>query len=184
MAAKNSNLTGVEKFFEDNEIIVSKTDLKGRITYSNDIFQRVSGFSEAELLGQPHSIIRHPHMPRCVFKLLWDTLSGGQEIFAYVLNRCKNGDHYWVFAHVTPSFDNEGNIISFHSSRRVPDRRVVDDAIAPLYQALLQEEQSHSSAKEGMASSFQMVLKVLEDNKMEYDEFIFSLSGSDQKKAG
>ncbi len=184
MATKNLSLTGVERFFGDDEIIVSKTDLKGRITYSNDIFQSVAGFSEAELLGQPHSIIRHPHMPRSVFKLLWDTLSAGNEIFAYVINRCKNGDHYWVFAHVTPSFDDEGNIISFHSSRRVPDRNVVEGAIAPLYQALLQEEQSHSSAKDGMASSFQMVLKVLEDNKMDYDEFIFSLSGSDQKKAG
>ena len=93
-----------ESPFDENEIIVSKTDTRGRITYANDVFSRVSRFGVAELLGAPHSIIRHPDMPRCVFKLLWDTIQAKQEIFAYVVNMAKNGDHYWVFAHVTPSF--------------------------------------------------------------------------------
>ena len=99
------HLTGVERFFDKDEIIVSKTDLKGRMTYCNDVFLRIAGYTEQELLGQPHSIIRHPDMPRCVFKLLWDTIGAGKEIFAYVINRAKNGDHYWVLAHVTPSRD-------------------------------------------------------------------------------
>jgi PAS domain S-box-containing protein len=101
--SKAVHLTGVERTFVENEIIVSKTDLKGRITYANDVFIKLAGFTETELLGQPHSIIRHPEMPRCVFKLLWDTIAEGGEIFAYVVNRSKNGDHYWVFAHVTPT---------------------------------------------------------------------------------
>ena len=100
--------TGKERYFEKTELIVSKTDLKGRMLYVNDVFMRISGFNEKELLGQPHSMIRNPQMPRCVFKLLWDTLEAKKEIFAYVVNICKNGDHYWVLAHVTPSFD--GNI--------------------------------------------------------------------------
>src|SRR5580704_8741733 len=91
--------TGRERTFPEDEIIASKTDVKGVITYANRTFMEVSLYSEEELLGQPHSIVRHPDMPRCVFKLLWDTIQKGDEIFAYVKNMCKNGDFYWVFAH-------------------------------------------------------------------------------------
>jgi PAS domain S-box-containing protein len=87
-------LTGVARTFPDTEIIVSKTDTKGRLTYVNDVFSDVSGYTEAEVLGDPHSLVRHPDMPRCVFKLLWQTIEAGDEIFAYVNNRAKNGDHY------------------------------------------------------------------------------------------
>jgi PAS domain S-box-containing protein len=76
--------TGVECFFPEDEIIVSKTDLKGLITYANHTFLSIAGYTEEEVLGQPHNIIRHPDMPRCVFKLLWDTLKLRREIFAYV----------------------------------------------------------------------------------------------------
>ena len=172
---KNLSLTGVERFFKPNEVIVSKTDLKGRITYANEIFQRIAGYTEQELLGQPHSIVRHPAMPRCVFKLLWDTLEAGEEIFAYVINRARNGDHYWVFAHVTPSFDEQGNIISYHSSRRVPRRDVVEGVITPLYKQLLDAENSFDNSKEGMAVSFQAVLDLLNEKGVSYDELIFSL---------
>ncbi|MEO1982112.1 MAG: PAS domain-containing protein, partial [Fuerstiella sp.] len=133
--------TGRERTFREDEIIVSKTDLKGIITYTNQVFARVAGYSEQELLGQPHNLIRHPDMPRCVFKLLWDTISQGNEIFAYVINLCRNGDHYWVLAHVTPSFDAAGKITGYHSSRRVPERAAVDKAI-PIYELLLKEENS------------------------------------------
>jgi PAS domain S-box len=110
MARSGVNLTGVERTFGTDEIIVSKTDPKGRIIYANEVFLRLAGYAESEIIGQPHSIIRHPDMPRCVFKLLWDTVQSGNEIFAYVVNRSKNGDHYWVLAHVTPTFDGQGNM--------------------------------------------------------------------------
>ena len=125
--------TEVERTFKENEIIVSKTDLKGIITYANRTFLEVAMYSEEEVLGQPHSMIRHPDMPRCVFKFLWDTIASGKEIFAYVKNMAKNGDHYWVFAHVTPTFDSEGKIIGYHSNRRCPERnqvRIFDDLFA------------------------------------------------------
>ena len=114
--------TGVERFFPEDEVIVSKTDFKGRITYANETFLNIAGFTEDEILGQPHSIIRHPDMPRCVFKLLWDTIKARSEIFAYVLNMAKNGDHYWVFAHVTPTFDASGknHRLSFEPPRSRP----------------------------------------------------------------
>ena len=139
-AVPKDSVTGVERFFDDDEIIVSKTNLKGHITYANRVFLRLADYAEQDVLGQPHSIIRHPDMPRCVFKLLWDTLQKGEEIFAYVVNRSKNGDHYWVLAHVTPSFDEAGKIIGYHSNRRVPDRTVLESTIIPLYKSLLDEE--------------------------------------------
>ena len=168
-------LTGVERFFDDDELIVTKTDLKGRISYCNDVFIRLAGFSEQECLGQPHSIIRHPDMPRCVFGLLWDTIHAGQEIFAYVINRSKNGDHYWVNAHVTPSHDSSGKMIGYHSNRRVPDRNIVDKAIIPLYRDLLAEEQRHANRKDGQQAGTEMVVKLLQDNNMQYDEFVAGL---------
>ena len=131
------HITGHERFFDPTEPIVSKTDTKGRITYANAVFRHIADYSEEELLGAPHSILRHPDMPRCVFKLLWDTISTGNEIFAYVINRAKNGDHYWVFAHVTPSFDKTGKIISYHSSRRVPRRDAIDKKSFPFTAAYL-----------------------------------------------
>ena len=167
--------SGQERFFEPHELIVSKTDTSGKITYANEVFQRLAGLSETELLGAPHSIIRHPDMPRCVFKLLWDTLSAGREIFAYVINMAVNGDHYWVFAHVTPSFDGAGRIVGYHSNRRVPDHSVVDNVIAPLYRALCEEEARHSDRKAGMAAAGAMLAKILEDKETTYDAFILSL---------
>lgn len=168
-------ISGVEKFFSDNEIIVSKTDLTGRMTYCNDVFIRVSGYSEDECIGKQHSLIRHPAMPRSIFKLLWDTLNNGQEIFAYVVNRCKNGDFYWVNAHVTPSRDSLGNIIGYHSNRRTPDAAIVKNTIEPLYAKLLQIEQSHDNRKEGLAAASAAIRELLSQSGMEYDEFFASL---------
>jgi len=167
-------LTGVERHFDEDEIIVSKTDPRGRMTYVNDVFLEVSGYTEDELIGQPHSMIRHPEMPRCIFKLLWDTIAGGQELFAYVNNRAKNGDNYWVFAHVTPTFDAAGAIVGYHSSRRCPKREQIAQ-IAPLYAALLAEEQRHDDRKIGMQSAYQRLLDTLAKKGIGYDEFVFSL---------
>lgn len=168
-------LTGQERFFDQGEVIVSKTDLKGRITYANRVFLRIAGYQENEIIGMPHSIIRHPDMPRCVFKLLWDTLEAKKEIFAYVVNKSKNGDHYWVLAHVTPSFDGAGNVNGYHSNRRVPDRRIVNDVIVPLYKSLLEIERSRENRKEGMSDSYKRLAGILAQKGVDYDELVFSL---------
>lgn len=173
--ASETAVTGNERFFGDDEIIVSKTDLKGRVTYANEVFLRVAGYTEDEILGQPHSLIRHPDMPRCVFKLLWDTIATGSEIFAYVINKAKNGDHYWVLAHVTPSYDTNSQIIGYHSSRRVPNREIVTGTIIPLYKTLLEEENRHTSRKEGMESASAMVGNLLAQHGVPYDEFVATL---------
>lgn len=166
--------TNREVTFGEDEIIVSKTDLKGRITYANDIFLKVAGFSEAEVLGQPHSLVRHPDMPRCVFKFLWDTIAAKSEIFAYVKNMAKNGDYYWVLAHVTPSMNDRDEIIGYHSNRRVPERTALEK-VEPIYAALLAEEQRHSNAKDGMNAGFKMLVDTVKSTGMSYEEFVFTL---------
>lgn len=174
MAKDDVFLSGVERKFGADEIIVSKTDPKGRIIYGNEVFLRLAGYAEKEIIGQPHNVIRHPDMPRCVFKLLWDTIEAGQEIFAYVVNRAKNGDHYWVFAHVTPTFDAGGRIVSYHSNRRSPRPEAIAK-VESLYKELLAIERSHADRKAGMDAAFQALLGKLQTLRVPYDEFVFSL---------
>lgn len=167
--------TDVEVFFDPDDIIVSKTDLKGRITYANKTFCAIAGYRERELLGQPHSILRHPDMPRSVFKLLWDTLNEGREIFAYVKNMTKRGDFYWVFAHVTPSYDAARQVIGFHSNRRVPNRKIVEQVITPLYADLLREEHAWRNGKEALQRGHQRLVDLVKAKGMSYDQLILSL---------
>lgn len=174
MAKYTVSPTGRARSFGRDEIIVSKTDLKGRITYCNDVFRTIAGYTERELLGQPHSIIRHPDMPRCVFKLLWDTISARGEIFAYVKNMARNGDHYWVLAHVTPSVDAGGTIVGYHSSRRCPDPSAVA-AVERLYADLRAIEERPDSRKDGMAAAHDHLVGVLQGKGVSYDRFVLSL---------
>ena len=92
--------TNVERKLPEDVFIVSKSDLEGNVTYCNRALMNVSGYSEPELLGKQHSQLRHPDMPRSMFKLMWEEISAGNEYFVYVKNLCKNGDHYWVFDNV------------------------------------------------------------------------------------
>lgn len=155
--------------FGEEEFIVSKTDLSGKITYGNALFIKMSGYDEFELLGQPHNILRHEDMPAIVFKLLWNRIKAGKEIFAYVKNKTKNGDYYWVFAHATPSFNTNREITNFHSVRRKPSEKALN-VIKPLYATLLQHEK-----RGGISASETALNQILKEKGMSYDEFIFSL---------
>lgn len=165
--------TGIERFFGDDEIIVSKTDTHGKITYANDVFLRVSGYDEGQLLGRPHSILRHPDMPRSVFALMWETILGGREIFAYVKNLASNGDHYWVFAHVTPTFGGQGEIVGFHSNRRTPDRKALP-TIQTLYSELCEVER-RTAPTEAVGAGRRLFTNKLEEWGTPYDVLMFSL---------
>ena len=167
-------LTGRERFLGENDLIVSKTDLKGRILYANRHFLDISGFSEAELLGTPHSILRHPSMPRAVFHLLWQRIAAGHEVFAYVVNLCRDGDHYWVFAHVTPSFDSSEQIIGYHSNRRAP-RRDALPAIEELYGRLLAIEREARDRRTGLERSGAELDRLLAARGIGYDTFVSTL---------
>lgn len=176
-------LTGKERTFAPDDIIVSKTDRFGRITYANRVFCEVAQYREEELIGKPHSIVRHPDMPRCVFQVLWDTIRAGREIFAYVLNRASSGDHYWVFAHVTPTLDASGQITGYHSSRRCPNRRSIA-AVKPLYAELVKLERSHSDPRAALTASIEALTGKLKSLGVSYDEFVFSLPTEIESAAG
>ncbi|HMV53362.1 MAG TPA: PAS domain-containing protein [Rhodocyclaceae bacterium] len=165
--------TSVERVMREDDFIVSKTNRKGIITYGNPIFIEFSGYSEAELLGSQHNIIRHPDMPRSAFKLVWDTIETGKEMFAYVKNMSRDGGFYWVFAHITPDLDASGNIVGYTSVRRCPKRSAIDK-IEPVYRQMLQAERA-AGAREAMTAGTRVLLDLLEKTGMGYEELVFSL---------
>jgi len=165
--------SGKEKVMRENDFIVSKTDTKGIITYGNRIFIEFSGYDENELIGTQHNIIRHPDMPRAAFKLLWDTIAQGKEISAYVKNMAKDGSFYWVFANVTPDFDERGNICGYFSVRRKPKAEAVK-VVSGLYQAMLEAEQK-AGARDAIAASTKILVNLLTEKNISYDELILSL---------
>lgn len=123
----NLPVTNTEHMLKEGTSLVSKTDTKGRITYMNPAFMEMSGFSEDELMGAPHNIIRHPDMPEEAFADMWQTLKSGLPWTGIVKNRCKNGDYYWVRANVTPVRE-DGQIVGHMSVRNKPSAEQVAGA--------------------------------------------------------
>jgi len=162
-----------ERVMREDDFLVSKTDLKGRITYGNRIFIEFSGYSEKELLGAQHNIVRHPDMPRGVFQFLWDTIQARQECFAYVKNMSKDGGFYWVFANVTPSYDAHGQIEGYFSVRRKPLPQAVG-IVDVLYHQMLELERK-VGPKEACEASIGLLTRVLEEKGMSYETFILSI---------
>jgi PAS domain S-box-containing protein len=162
-----------ERVMRDGDFIISKTDLKGRITYCNRIFIEFSGFSEQELLGAQHNIVRHPDMPRGVFKFLWDTVQAQKECFAYVKNMSRDGAYYWVFANITPNLDASGVAEGYFSVRRKPAKGAVA-AMSDLYQSMLAEER-RAGPKDACAASLALLTQVLSQKGVSYEKFILSL---------
>ncbi|MDD5028877.1 MAG: PAS domain-containing protein [Rhodoferax sp.] len=162
-----------ERLMRDDDFIVSKTDLKGRITYCNRIFVEFSGYAENELLGAQHNIVRHPDMPRGVFKFLWDTLEAKKECFAYVKNMSKNGDFYWVFANVTPDLDAQGNVLGYFSVRRKAQPKAIA-VVTDVYKAMLVEEQ-RAGPKDACEASLALLGSVLNQKGVSYEQLILSL---------
>lgn len=130
--------TDRETLFPTGELIVSQTDTEGRITMCNEAFVHMSGFAREELIGQPHSILRHPDMPRAAFADLWETVSAGRRWTGYVKNLRKDGGYYWVYATVIPKV-RHGEIVGHTSVRREPSRTKVNEAIA-LYEGMRMSE--------------------------------------------
>lgn len=175
MRNQDLSLTGKELTLDPGDLIVTKTDLSGKIRYGNRTFFKFAGYGPSECIGAQHNIIRHPAMPRTVFKLLWDTIKRGEEIFAYVDNRARNGDNYWVLAHVTPSWNERGEIIGYHSNRRAPNRAIIREHIEPLYAALTQIEKNSGSPKDALAAGEKHVGDLLASKDMSFNELMFAL---------
>ena len=154
---------------KDEDFIVSKTDLKGRIVYCNQIFMEMAEYTEDELLGKPHSIIRHPDMPKAVFRHLWNVIPTKQEIFAFVINKTKNNNDYWVYANVTATVDLNGKIVDYYSVRRKPNPKALA-VIIPLYKKMMEVEKSS-----GIDASFKVLTDILAEKGVSYDEIVISL---------
>ncbi|MFD2165058.1 methyl-accepting chemotaxis protein [Thalassotalea euphylliae] len=128
--------SGKERLFSEDQQLVSTTDTRGVITYANDAFCDIAGYTQEELVGQPHNLIRHADMPKAAFADLWDKLQRGDSWRGIVKNRCKNGDYYWVDAFVTPLYEN-GVVTGYQSVRHKPTKEAKDNAQA-LYDAINQ----------------------------------------------
>jgi PAS domain S-box-containing protein len=138
------------------DIVVSKADEEGDIIYANPIFYKLSGYSKKELTNAPHSILRHPDMPKVVFKYLWDELKKGNEVNAFVKNMTKDGSFYWVIAYVRPAFNPDGSLRNYVSTRKAmsPNARKI---IEPLYKKLLELEETS-----GVEASEKALMDVLD----------------------
>ena len=153
--------------------IVSKTDPKGIIEYGNDYFVEISGYSEAELIGTPHSFIRHPDMPKIVFKMMWDRINKAQNIMAVVKNLAKDGSYYWVVTEFEPKVDPITNEVISHTAFRQAASRKAVETMGPIYQKLIEIEK-----ESGMEGSEKYLRGFLEEKDISYDEFIDDLIGN------
>jgi PAS domain S-box-containing protein len=150
--------------------IVSKTDPKGYIEYGNDYFVEISGYTESELIGQPHSIVRHPDMPKVVFKMMWERINKAQNIMAIVKNLAKDGRYYWVVTEFEPKIDSITNKVLAHTAFRKAAPQKAVDAITPLYTKLLEIEKDS-----GIKASEMYLRGYLESHNKTYDELINEL---------
>jgi len=148
----------IEIPLDPKRYIVSETDADGKITYCNDYFLEVSGYTKEELIGQPHNIVRHPDMPKVVFKLLWVMISTGYNINAVVKNLAKDGKYYWVFTSFEIRKDTDTDeVIGYHASRKSVSKHIVE-VISELYAKLLEIEK-----EEGVDASQMYLIRYLKE---------------------
>lgn len=120
----NQPVTQRERLYPEHQSLISTTDLESRITYANDEFCHIAGFNLEELQGEHHNLVRHPDMPKQAFADLWHHIRAGKSWMGPVKNRCKNGDHYWVSAFVTPIKDAQGKVVEYQSVRTAPSEEI------------------------------------------------------------
>ncbi len=158
-----------EIVFSKKKFIVSKTDVDGTILFVNKNFCEVSGYTQSELVGEPHSVLRHPDMPKAIFYMLWKSLLSGMEISAVVKNLAKSGEYYWVIADFSMKRDKHGKLESFSSFRRIASQEVIE-VMQILYAEMLLVER-----KKGVEGSLRYLENFLEEKNMSYEEFLEDL---------
>ncbi|MCR6570321.1 PAS domain-containing protein [Campylobacter insulaenigrae] len=158
-----------ERVLNSDTLITSKTNLRGEIIYANDDFLKYSDYSIEEVLYKPHSLMRHPDMPRTVFKYLWNYIQEGKEIFAFVKNKTKFNDYYWVFANVTASLDVNDKVINYYSVRRKPKKEAVD-TIEKIYKTLLKAEKDG-----GIKAGVEELQNIVKSHGMTYNQLMLAL---------
>lgn len=149
---------------------MSKTDHRGIIEYANEVFVDVCGYEDYELMGQPHSIIRHPDMPKVLFKVLWENLKLGGNFHAVVKNLAKSGRYYWVVTDFESTKNEDGEITHYFGRRRAVPQEIITNHIEPLYRKLLQIEKAS-----GVEYSEKYLIGFLEEKNRSYVEYINDL---------
>ncbi len=157
--------TDLEHEVTSIDMIVSKADAEGNITYTNPIFMKISGYTQGDLLDQPHSILRHPDMPKVIFKYLWDNLKEGKDVTAYVKNLCKDGGFYWVLAQIRVAKNPDGSFRNYVSTRK-NITATAKETMANLYEKLLEIEKS-----DGVEASEKALMDYLADNGQSAETF-------------
>lgn len=159
-----------EVSWDKTKVIMSKTNAFGIIEYANEVFVDVSGYEDYELMGQPHNIIRHPDMPKVIFKVLWENLKKGKNFHAIVKNLAKSGRYYWVITDFEIAKDENGVVANFFGRRQAVPQEVISMHIEPLYKKLLQIE-----AASGVEFSEKYLIGFLEERNRSYVEYIKEL---------
>ena len=166
-----------EILIPDEAVLISVTDPKGIITEVNDVFSKVAGYSEEELVGASHNVIRHPDMPKVMFKIVWEHIKDRENVMALVKNLARDGRYYWILTDFVTKVDADRNIINYTAYRR-PVCKDVQNAIEPLYKALCAIE-----AVADMDASEKFLFEFLESKEMTYDDMIEDIIIKHCKKA-
>jgi PAS domain S-box-containing protein len=165
--------TAVERILANGEYIISATDTQGRVTTVNDVLVAYSGYTREELIGVQHNILRHPEMPRAVFSMAWSAISAGEDFSGYIKNLCKDGSFYWVFVHILPLTNQDGDITGYRSVRRTPRREALA-AIQELYAQMLVAEQA-AGPKDAIAAGIRVLREFLGQRGQSYEQVIAAL---------
>ncbi len=167
---QNKVIIDKEVVWNKTRVIMSKTNAFGIIEYANEVFVDVCGYEDYELMGQPHNIIRHPDMPKVIFKVLWENLKNGKNFHAIVKNLAKSGRYYWVITDFDIARDENNVIVNYFARRQSVPQEVIAMHIEPLYKKLLQIE-----AASGVEFSEKYLIGFLEEKKRTYVEYIKEL---------
>jgi PAS domain S-box-containing protein len=156
-----------EVSWDKTQTIMSKTDKFGNIEYANETFIDVSGYEDYELMSHPHNIVRHPDMPKVIFKILWENIRQGNEFHGIIKNLAKSGRYYWVITDFDYSRDDSGNIVNYFSRRKSVPQEIIAKYIEPLYKRLLQIELAS-----GVEASEKYLIGFLEEKRLNYVDYI------------
>jgi PAS domain S-box-containing protein len=160
----------VEVVLDPSKVIMSKTNKRGIILYVNDYFCEIAKYNRKELLGSPHNIIRHPDMPKVIFKLLWDKLKKGENLYAVVKNLTKDGSYYWVVTKFETTYDNKGNILAHYARRKaIPDK--IKEISSVIYDKIRKIEEIDEQVAEDT------FFEILKSYNLTYDDFFLEMTG-------
>ncbi|MDO4228633.1 MAG: PAS domain-containing protein [Capnocytophaga sp.] len=166
-----------EVSWDKSKIIISETDSFGRITEVNSVFCDVSGYSAFEMIGQPHNIVRHPDMPKFIFKMLWDNLKQGNNFVGVIKNLAKSGEYYWVITDFEMRRDVQGNIQNYTARRKAVANEVIDNKIAPLYETMLKLEKIG-----GIELSSRFFKNYLDKEGKDYIDFVIDIMAKNKRE--